>query len=700
MKKTWGKIMIFLLWICSITVTEPVSAQGDTGSPVMSGKMEKNQVENGRFDWGLTYWSFYSQNGCATLDWNEKEEAQININWLEGHNWDVIFIQKDVLLPSSAAYTLSFDAYASQKRAIEVTFKGSDSTHTFSLTKRKQRFEMTLPKKLTGKVELQFLLGTMNSGYGSTDGAHQVYLDDIQITDGSLVTDEAAEATDVPDISPVAPDEKQTYYILRNRASSYVLQATPAGEEYVLTQGDYRKQANQLFVLEKAKGKTYLRCAGTGQYLSARTTEDARTPALYFADNKTAKQQWDMGIAEQGYYSIVNETLGLAIQTPGSYASEAVAMQMAERLEENQEQQWDMIAIKGDSLTTKKPSVDNQKLWKKQAVTYPRSKKLVPAGPIKLQWYGYQGKEKVKEYRIFVDGKKVATRKPNGKKQMSCQYYSTKVSSHTMQIQMLLQNGEICKTSPLVFYITKKGVGWGTLHRTENMNEAWYYNWSMEPSLGTDENLEFIPMIWGNWGGAWLQKEENRKYGTVLSFNEPDFAEQSNVSVKEALTAWKDFENSGLRLGSPATAVPAFWSQNWFWNFMNGIEKNKKLDVDFIAIHCYMEESNPEGFLYMIDETWKKWKKPIWITEFGVAEWSKGKWNVWTPGAQKKVYAFMEKVLPELDKRPYVERYAWFPFDPEDEWGGASGIFDYNTGKLNKLGKLYQKLGVPKGYLS
>ena len=58
----------------------------------------------------------------------------------------------------------------------------------------------------------------------------------------------------------------------------------------------------------------------------------------------------------------------------------------------------------------------------------------------------------------------------------------------------------------------------------------------------------------------------------------------------------------------------------------------------------------------------------------------------------------MKKVIPALDKREYVERYAWFPFDPTDKYGGASGLYDMNTGKLNSLGKVYRNLENPKGY--
>ena len=57
-----------------------------------------------------------------------------------------------------------------------------------------------------------------------------------------------------------------------------------------------------------------------------------------------------------------------------------------------------------------------------------------------------------------------------------------------------------------------------------------------------------------------------------------------------------------------------------------------------------------------------------------------------------------EIVLPELDKRDYVERYSWFSFSKSDFKNSGSALLDTYTGKLTGLGKLYQKLGIPEGY--
>lgn len=59
---------------------------------------------------------------------------------------------------------------------------------------------------------------------------------------------------------------------------------------------------------------------------------------------------------------------------------------------------------------------------------------------------------------------------------------------------------------------------------------------------------------------------------------------------------------------------------------------------------------------------------------------------------------YMKKVISGLDKRDYVERYAWFSFSPTDYKNGGSGLLNHYEGKITDLGYLYQKLGMPKGY--
>ena len=119
--------------------------------------------------------------------------------------------------------------------------------------------------------------------------------------------------------------------------------------------------------------------------------------------------------------------------------------------------------------------------------------------------------------------------------------------------------------------------------------------------------------------------------------------------------------------------------------------------MTFIAVHAYQHYYNNKEtalqYLHAIDEIYYKYRKPIWITEFAVAD-SGNKFSSSNSKHVAQVQEFMKIVLKGLNERSYVERYAWFDFNPKDDQTGASGIFDYDTGKLTKLVKFTQILVI------
>ncbi|MFR1378055.1 MAG: glycosyl hydrolase [Clostridium neonatale] len=335
--------------------------------------------------------------------------------------------------------------------------------------------------------------------------------------------------------------------------------------------------------------------------------------------------------------------------------------------------------------------------WKNNAIIYPQSGQLVAAGPIYLQWHKLDDAIK---YNVYIDDNFQGYVDATNDDVIEYEIYSTSVASHKLKIVAELVDGKNVTSNIRTFYVSKKGMGSGMIDKVQESGLSWYYHWATDPIDGADPKMQFVPMIWGEgeYGPNWLENPDNKKYKTILGFNEPDFKDQSNMSVDTAIEEWPSFMESGLRVGSPATGVAAPWSNDWFKPFMEKIDEDSNLDVDFIAVHCYLDGPWADTFLEMIDDCYEKYHKPIWITEFGIAEWNQGKWNTNNPDALRDIAEFMKKVIPALDKREYVERYAWFPFDPTDKYGGASGLYDMNTGKLNSLGKVYRNLGNPKGY--
>ena len=82
---------------------------------------------------------------------------------------------------------------------------------------------------------------------------------------------------------------------------------------------------------------------------------------------------------------------------------------------------------------------------------------------------------------------------------------------------------------------------------------------------------------------------------------------------------------------------------------------------------------------------------PIWLTEF----------STW--GDEGKITAegtrsFIEYLLPQLDELDCVERYAWFSPDYNKKDASSSSLFDYGTGNLTTIGKIYAQIGNPAGY--
>jgi Glycosyl hydrolase catalytic core len=77
--------------------------------------------------------------------------------------------------------------------------------------------------------------------------------------------------------------------------------------------------------------------------------------------------------------------------------------------------------------------------------------------------------------------------------------------------------------------------------------------------------------------------------------------------------------------------------------------------------------------------------KPIWLTEFALANWK-------TPATSEQQRAYIKEAVPMLEKLPFVERYAWFAMPRSTGDNGALGnshLTD-DTCKLNPTGIAYR----------
>jgi hypothetical protein len=191
---------------------------------------------------------------------------------------------------------------------------------------------------------------------------------------------------------------------------------------------------------------------------------------------------------------------------------------------------------------------------------------------------------------------------------------------------------------------------------------GWYYNWSPTGTAGA--GVEFVPQVWNDAAAsaatisALTAGKQQGRYTHLLGFNEPDLAEQANMTVTQALDAWPALQSTGLTLGSPAPAN--YWS-GWLDEFMTGAAE-RGYRVDFINLHIYPDWTNPgaiEEVRGTLADAWNKWHKPIWLTEIGTVDTSAWKPMYGTP-SQSAADTFIQKVVPLLENLPYVQRYAWF----------------------------------------
>jgi hypothetical protein len=175
----------------------------------------------------------------------------------------------------------------------------------------------------------------------------------------------------------------------------------------------------------------------------------------------------------------------------------------------------------------------------------------------------------------------------------------------------------------------------------------------------------------------------------LLTFNEPNVHSQSNVTPEEAAALWPKIEafanQHNLLIVSPA--------MNYCWSDCNETDPFVWLDkffaacngcrVDHIAVHAYTcDVANLRSM--SIDPFVKKYKRPIWLTEFDCADSGSIRNDV---ASQK---AYMAASVAALEADPNVFRYAWFMAKASGNWSNIA-LLD-SSGKLTELGQYYVSL--------
>lgn len=228
------------------------------------------------------------------------------------------------------------------------------------------------------------------------------------------------------------------------------------------------------------------------------------------------------------------------------------------------------------------------------------------------------------------------------------------------------------------------------LQQIKSLKLSWYYTWGSRYYVTTSP--AFVPMVKSaktlleqDALGHVSRQLAETKSKHLLGFNEPDVKLQANMTVEEAIRLWPKLEQTGLRLGSPATAKP---SSLWLQSFMDLAKKNG-LRVDFMTMHCY-GWPNATDFLNKVRMLHEKYGKPVWVTEYAVADWSAttASANRYT---RKQTEDFMRETVAGMRAMPYVERFAWKTRPSGDPVMWPSALF-YANGDLSSTGRLYASL--------
>ncbi|MDX2702312.1 sigma-70 family RNA polymerase sigma factor [Streptomyces sp. PA03-6a] len=242
----------------------------------------------------------------------------------------------------------------------------------------------------------------------------------------------------------------------------------------------------------------------------------------------------------------------------------------------------------------------------------------------------------------------------------------------------------------------KKGVGvWtfpGVGKALASSGASWYYTWSTgHQDVASPPSGRFVPMIWGPASVTADSLAQAKAQGPyLLGFNEPDMAQQSNMSVEQALTQWPRLMDAGRILGSPAVATNGATPGGWLDRFMSGAAA-KGYRVDFVTLHWYggdfrTAEAVSQLTSYL-EAVHQRYHKPIWLTEYALIDFSHGT-RFPTPDQQA---AFVTASTKALETLPYIQRYAWFGLGA-DPAKPSSGLFTDGT-HTTPAGRAFQAAG-------
>ncbi|KAJ8076882.1 hypothetical protein PM082_001305 [Marasmius tenuissimus] len=216
---------------------------------------------------------------------------------------------------------------------------------------------------------------------------------------------------------------------------------------------------------------------------------------------------------------------------------------------------------------------------------------------------------------------------------------------------------------------------------------SWYYSWS--PTGGVKEDIEYVPMLWGErqideFTATINQTISDLKVLHVLGMNEPQEKGQSNLTPQQGAEMWKKYleplRAQGIRLGSPApSSAPS--GKIWIQDFLEACGGG--CTVDFIVVHYY--DVNATDFIRYLEDHHNTFQRPIWVTEWACQNFNQANKQC----SQDDINLFLNKTQSFMDETEWVERYSWFgPLRDMQGVNQGDALMD-PSGKITDLGLQY-----------
>jgi hypothetical protein len=112
--------------------------------------------------------------------------------------------------------------------------------------------------------------------------------------------------------------------------------------------------------------------------------------------------------------------------------------------------------------------------------------------------------------------------------------------------------------------------------------------------------------------------------------------------------------------------------------------EEKKYRVDLICVHYYSDNKDVGAFKLFLERVYATYKRPIWITEWALVDWSE-------PGrfSFEETAQFAKEALPMLDELDFVERHAWFA-NHKGKFSLQTELFNEKN-ELTKVGEVFKE---------